>query len=291
MIYLTISDLALSPPVTHLSTDWQVSDNVNFNTTIAQSLGDTANLTSIMFDVVLDSQIQYYARSRVRLSTGYTAWSNIDIFTPKNINDSNINMPLPSIISLPKISMPNNGIDVPIMNATITVAPIDTLGTAVHTSTSYVVEDINGVPVWTNMYNVTDRNTISIPMNVLNLNTAYRARVMIHTDSNDTSQLATFTFKTETPTQELVVNNLEAVSSRTNLQIDVIRIPGVTSFTAELYSYVNRTPKHLRSITGTGHLKNILTVPAADLNPRTPYMIRINTNNPNIWAYRFFTVI
>jgi len=289
MIYLRMTDLLLSPPVTHISTDWQVASDLQFTTIIAQSLGDTVNLSTMLFNNPLDPEIKYYARGRVLLSTGYTAWSNIDIFTPEDVGSGTTHAPLPSLVTIPQIALTNSGLDVPTYGAVINISPVDTLGSAAHESTSYVIEDSNGIPVWSSLYNVDNKSTKVIPPDVLIPNSLYRLRVLVHVDSRDTAQLVTTTFKTETRTQGLLMGGLTKVDPNASLTVDITPDVTVTGVTAILYANINGTLTQVATYTATGAMGNIITVPSAALKPNTKYLLRVNTSNPAIWDHRSFT--
>jgi len=291
MIYLRITDLLLSPPVTHINTDWQVSSNMQFTNITVQSLGDTTNLTSILFDTPLDPAIKYYARSRVLLSTGYTAWSNIDIFTPQNVPDNTINAPLPSLVSLPAITITGNGNNVPIFGTTINIAPVSTLGGANHKSTSYVLEDIDGKVVWKSLYNVKDRNKKVIPPYIMLPSTIYRIRILIHTDSNDSSQVLTTTIKTAARSKGLIINNLEGSLSTADLHVDIMSSSSISGIVGTLYSIINDQTSVVGTYTAGGVASNVITVPAASLRPATKYIIRIATSDPSIWDQKVFNTL
>jgi len=289
MIYLRMTDLLLSPPITHISTDWQVASDLQFATIVAQSLGDTVNLSTMLFNNPLDSGVKYYARGRVLLSTGYTAWSNIDIFTPEDVGSGTTHAPLPSLVTIPQITLTSSGLNVPTYGAVITISPVDTLGSATHESTSYVIEDSNGIPVWSSLYNVDDKSTKVIPPDVLMPNSMYRLRVMVHVDSRDTAQLVTTTFKTETRTKGLLMGGLTMVDPNVPLTVDITPDVTVTGVTAILYANINGSLTHVATYTATGAMGNIITVPSATLIPNTKYLLRVNTSNPAIWDHRSFT--
>jgi len=289
MIYLRTTDLLLSAPVTHTSTDWQVATDLQFTNIISQSIGDRVNLSSILFDVRLDSSIKYYARSRVLLSTGYTAWSNIDIFTPTNITDSGVNAPIPSLVTLPTISITGGPDAVSLLNAVITVGGVSTTAGAAHTSTTYLIEDMNGLCVWNSDRDAAGKLSKNIPVGVLSANTLYRLRVLVHVESQDTSQLCTYTFRTVDRTHGLVIPSLASVPPTANLVVDVNIQYGITHANGLLYSITNGKATLVGTYNGAGANSNIITIPAASLKPLQTYLLHIDTSNASIWDQRTFT--
>jgi len=291
MIHLRMTDLLLTAPVTHTSTDWQVASDMQFTTIIAESLGDVNNLSAILFNQQLDPAVQYYARARSLLSTGYTAWSNIDIFTPTDIMDGVSQTALPATVSVPQVSITNNGIDVPVFNTTITLANVVSTGNTTHESTSYILEDIYGKPIWSSLNNVDDKLTKIIPPDVLTINRVYRLRVLVHTDSNDTSQLVTTTIKTESRTRGLIITATDHVDATVDMFIDVAPTTGVTSITGNLWGVVNKELVSIGTYVGSGVSGNIIQVPALDLKPANKYILVVNTNDIAIWDQRTFHTI
>ena len=289
MIYLRTTDLLLSNGITHTSTDWQVADDLQFTNIIAQSIGDNINLSSILFDVRLSSSIKYYARSRVLLSTGYTAWSNIDIFTPQNITDSGVNAPIPSLVTLPTISITGGPNNVTLMNPVITLGSISTTNGAQHMSTTYLIEDMSGNPIWVSARDTSSKISKTIPLGKLSANTMYRLRILVHVDSEDTSQLCTYTFKTQDRTHGLIIPSLASISPTVNLILDVNVQYGITFANSKLYSMVNREATLVGNYNGAGVNHNIITIPASALKPLSTYLLHIDTNNASIWDQRIFT--
>jgi len=289
MIYLQITDLKLSPPVTHTYTDWEVASDLQFTNIIASSLGDTTNLTSIYLDTALDPALKYYARARMLLSVGYTAWSNINIFQPDNVNDSTVNLPLPSIVTIPSVSVGDVN-NVSIEKATIAITGVDTLGGATHETTTYVLETLSGKLVWESRDNYNNKLAIDIPPYIMQPNRVYRLRVLVKTDSRDTSQVVTTTFKTETRTSGLIMSSLDSVYVNTILGVDVAPLANVTSYVGELYAIVNESAVLIGSYTATGTLGTLIEIPAGTMKPSTRYVLRINTSDPLIWDhYDFIT--
>lgn len=289
MIYLHLSDLLLTPPVTHTSTDWQVARDLQFTQIEVESIGDVNNLTSKMFDNALDPELKYYARARLLLSTGYTAWSNIDIFTPQDIIDESVHMSLPSIVTLPVISITNNGIDVPLYSTSVSIVSVNSYGAAKHEATSYILEDIDNNVVWSLLQSTDYKLGVDIPADVMAPNSVYRMRIIIHTDSSDTSQVVTTTFKTESRTVGLIMTGTDNVDSTVDLSVDVATENGATGINATLYAYINRVMTQVNTYVGSGVNSNIILIPAADLKPATKYILRVNTDDAGTWDQRVFT--
>jgi len=191
MVAIRITDLDLPTGVKHTATDWQIATDPLFSNIILESLDDTKNLTSIMWTNILDPDNKYYARARSLLNTGWTIWGNLDIFIPKDVYTIDNNIDMPGTVTPPTIktnSLINNHI--PTM-FTITVSDFNTTGTAIHTATSYIITDINGKYVWSNIYNEVDKDSILVDQPILKRGNVYLIKAAFHTSSDDVSQFST----------------------------------------------------------------------------------------------------
>jgi len=191
MIISRITDLDLPSGVTHVATDWQIADDLLFSNIVVESNYDQTNLTYIVFPDKLDPEVKYYGRARVLLSTGYTEWGNIDVFIPKDINEIAVDYDFPSLVSLPVISTDSDLNNHKPTMFTITASNYGVVGTGTHTATTWLVTDINDNIVWSSIYDLNNIDTIHFTKRILKENEIYKIKVMFHSSSNDTSQLAT----------------------------------------------------------------------------------------------------
>ena len=191
MIISRITDLDLPTGVTHLATDWQIASDLLFSNIVVESIYDQNNLTHIMFPDKLDTGIKYYGRARVLLNTGYTEWGNINVFIPKDIDDIAIDHDFPSIVSLPVITTDSDITNHKPTMFTITASGYGVIGTGTHTATTWIITDINDEIVWSSIHDINNIDTIFFSKKILKENEIYKIKVMFHSSSNDTSQIAT----------------------------------------------------------------------------------------------------
>ena len=105
MVLLRVESLELDPNVKVIAMDWQLSDTINFKNILAESIGDTVNINSILFNMVLEPGVKYYARARALLEgRGYTIWGNLDVFKVKTYNDFENTTDLPTPVATPIVS-------------------------------------------------------------------------------------------------------------------------------------------------------------------------------------------
>jgi len=287
MLYLRMSDLLLSTPVTHLKSDWQVARDLKFTNIAAQSIGDAVNLTSILLTTQLDPGVNYYARSRAMLSTGYTAWSNIDIFAPQDVLAKQTQTLLPSLVSIPTISISTGPNGVSVYNTAVAVGTVSTLGGAQHTASTYMVEDMQGNIVWLDLANKANLTSINIPPGYLEPDRAYRLRVMIHVDSMDTSQLITQTFRTEPRSSGLITSTISNIDS-TALNVVGLNAVVPANSTAAIYALINNAVVPVVTLSAIGA---VISIPANTLNPATKYLMRVTTPTPDMWDQLVFNTL
>lgn len=101
MVLIDTVSFKVDDNVDHLATDWEVSDSINFDHILLSSYEDYKNKNGIIFSDNLNTNVKYYARARGLLTTGYTKWGNIDVFSI--INDADL---LPQDILPTRVSTP-----------------------------------------------------------------------------------------------------------------------------------------------------------------------------------------
>lgn len=104
MVLIDTVSFKVDSSVEHLATDWEVSDTKDFSNILLSSYQDYKNKTGIIFSDNLSTNKKYYARARGLLSTGYTRWGNIDVFSVINDTDLQPQDILPSRVSVPILS-------------------------------------------------------------------------------------------------------------------------------------------------------------------------------------------
>lgn len=196
MVVLRINNTDLPTGWTHSATDWQVSTSEDFSSILVSSMNDSENLTTKVFSNNLELGVKYYGRARMLLNTGFTEWSNIDVFTPKDIDEVALLMDIPSIITTPTLKSNFDLNSHPSKFFTITIDNgFNTLGNATHESTSWIIEDDAGKPIWASFDD--KENLLSLTSNVnLELNKVYRIHASIKGTNGDSSQYGTITFFT-----------------------------------------------------------------------------------------------
>jgi len=193
MIVLRINNADLPTGWTHDKTDWQVSTDESFKDILVKSMDDEENLTTIIFNEKLDLGKKYYGRARMLLNTGFTEWSNIDVFIPKDANEVALNMDIPSIITAPTLTTKYEKDSHPNAYFKILGNEFSTLGNATHESTTWIVEDSEGTALWAS---IDDKdNLTSVLMDrYLPKNTVCHVHAAYKGSNGDISQFGTVSF-------------------------------------------------------------------------------------------------
>ena len=193
MILCKIIDAELPSGVTHLGTDWQVATDVHFGTEniIAEFVNSTTYLDYCLFTSQLELDKTYYGRARRLLSTGYTVWSNIEMFTADDVSDILRNDNMPTTVSMPIIST-NMG-DYKNHYPTLFIINADEFGVygnATHESTDWIVTDLFDNIIFTSANDTVNLTSLSItPDNlILDDGAIYMFIARFNTSSSDSSQ-------------------------------------------------------------------------------------------------------
>lgn len=287
MVVLRINNTDLPTGWTHSATDWQVSTSENFSSILVSSMNDSANLTTIVFNNNLELGVKYYGRARMLLNTGFTEWSNIDVFTPKDIDEVALLMDIPSIITTPTLrsnfdlnSHPSKFFTIRIDNG------FNTLGNATHESTSWIIEDDTGKPIWASFDD--KENLLNLTIKVkLSLNKIYRIHASIKGTNGDSSQYGTITFFTSDSKEFILTRYL--YRNDVTVDLDVIHpyIVGLDYLEYEIYT--DEILVHNNTI-----IDNFFTVDKGHLSDTTISIMRIRTEvNGNLgnWSYIFIIPI
>lgn len=285
-VKLTIKELALDDQVNHLATDWEVSTTLSFNNVVLRSLADYTNKLSIMFDEVLNPNIKYYARARALLSTGYTTWGNLDVFTPTSINDLSEIGDIPTRISAPVITTDSNvhGHSNTMFN--INVSGFSVIGGADHSATSYFIEDLYGEVIWRRLDEEIYKESVPVNDIILESNKIYRIKALFHSTTNDISQISTLTIHVTGDDEIELVSFLDNVDVTVNNVLYIAPIEDAATISWEILYYNNGLTESVWS-TDTPTVE--VTLPADTLTFGNVYLLRIKSDVKNIWKYYIFT--
>ena len=288
MLSTRILDLDIGPNVTHLATDWEIATDTLFVNKVASSINDTVNLTSIVFDIIVDPTIKYYARARSLIDPGgYTVWGNIDTFTPKDINDIEADVDLPTYVTLPTISTTDYTNVFPTTLFTITLSGYANTGPASHDSTTWIIEDIHGNVVYSRLKDKFNKNSLTFTDVILESRKLYRIKAIYHSTSNDSSQIATMTVSTDSNRYTRVISSLSGMDSTIANSIKLNFVPNVTSTVWEIIRIIDNQATSVYSNTLTESVFDII-IPANTLTNNQLYLLKVKTDLDIGYNYQSF---
>jgi len=262
MFVMVVSDLDLGPDVQHKSTDWQIALDPLFKNVILESLNDSENKLIKIFNEPADPRKKYYGRSRILLSTGYTEWSNIDVFYAEDVDELDALADIPSRASsyvLTTDSDVNNHVPT-LFTMSIPQPSID--GTATHVATNWFIENMNGDIIWKKLKS---DNKLSILVDdlILKPNQVYRLRASVVLSSGDVSNVTSITiFVPDEPRIKIIK---EVIDPDINQDYDVLifKDPRFTSVTYKLYTKDNNTIYKLTEHTDNTSNMYRFTIPSS----------------------------
>lgn len=265
--------------IAHIATDWEIASNLSFSDVILKSEADKVNLTSIIFNEVLDPNKKWYARARVLLETGYTIWGNIDVILPADeddvVNDAD---DMPTLVAVPQLSTNSNQYNHTPTMFTITASGFMVIGTAGHESTSWFIEDLDGNVIWSNLYNTIYKTSIEVNDILLKTKTVYRIKAIFHSTSGDSSSIASMPIQITDNDDILLLSYIDVIDPEVENTLEIAKIDGVTEVTWEIISFLNNFSQSVLTQTTTGDEYNKLTIPSRKLKQSSSFLLRIKTN-------------
>lgn len=289
-IGLRISDLDLPSDVVVEAVDWQVATDEQFSDIVVESMYDRENLTSIVFFTELDPGIDYHARARVFLNpSGYTAWSDIDMFTPRDINDIDATLDLPTRVTLPTLTTDSDAMNHAITMFTLSVSGYSVIGNATLDSVTWVIEDVDGEVIWRSINNKFNLSEITVADLILDSGAVYRVRAIFNSSTGDSSQVATTTISTIDDENLDLISPLVAVVPLADLNLELIPHPDITSIEYELYVIDQGVYELVWSDVKTSGDVFKTTVPGVHITTTTRYMLKIKSNLGVNWSFIPFT--
>ena len=279
MVILRILDVPLDEGEQHISTTWQVSDKPSFADRHLESIDDSKNKSTIIFNEVLDPNIKWYGRARVLTSNGYTIWGNVDVFLPNNDPVIEVSDDLPSRISVPQITTSSKQASHDVSMFTISASGFDVLGNATLSATSWIIEDIYGTVVWSSIYNTVDKSQIDITNLILRSNSVYRLKAIFHSTSNDCSPIGVRTIKTSNNDDIVLLTYLDWVDVDNPLDLQIGKLDNVNNVTWSILSFIDNNAQLHHKSTTSGPMCFKASLPTIGLRSDQLYVLKIETDD------------
>jgi len=286
MVVLRIKELAITNPADHLATDWQVSKTLAFNDIVLESLGDTDSITHKKWNDVLDPNVQYYARARALIKDrGYTHWGNLDIYHVDSVNDLTFSTELPSKVSIPTLTTDSDVSAHDVTLFKLKATGFGVLGGSSHVMTTWIIEDQDGVTIWSSADDRMNKEEIIVSDCILEKNTLYRVRAMFKSNTGDTSQFATMSICVTSPEEVEIVTYLNSLDPTIDNELSIFARVDITDTTWGIIAIDGRNSEVVweSSINDTK-----ITLPANTLKSGVNYMLKVKTNVSDRYEYAPF---
>ena len=282
MILLYINNLQLEKGVTHISTDWEISDNTKFDSPAFSSYNDETNRDMIVWNSVLDPTTTWYARARVLLSTGYTVWGNVDIIDVTDETVINVSDSLPSRISTPIITTNSdvNAHDTTLF--TITATGFGTVGDSTHSSTTWLIEDVNSEVVYASIKDENNLTSFTLKNLVLEDYTVYRFKAIFHSTSNDVSPVGSLTIVTSDSSSIVLDPTINFVDATQDLTLNILSIDNITTVNWKVYSQKDNVLTSVYETSTSDSDILTTTIPAYTMPSDTSMLLEISVDNDNV---------
>lgn len=165
---------------------------------------------------------------------------------------------------------------------TIKVEGYQVIGNAKHIATSYWIENRDGDVVWSSLLDRYNLHSIHVKDVFLKKDQFYRIRVTYHTNSNDVSQIGTYSLVTGQNENIKLLSYLDQVNHTIDNELYLEYRPGVNDITWEILQY------NLGNITSvwsnrTSTIKTV--IPKNTLTNNGNYVLRIRTNQSDTYTY------
>lgn len=289
MVIIKLTGLDIPPSVQHLGTDYQIATDLLFRNIVLESLENDIDLHTKIFNDILDPAVKYYARARALLSTGYTIWGNIAVFTPKDVNEVELDMDMPSSIAVPRLTSSASEELHPPTLFNFYVSGYSSIGNTKLESTSWLIEDLKGNIVWKKLYDKTNKLSITVSDIILKNNNAYRARAVFNSTSKDVSQVATITFKVGDNRFCTLLSSLNNLNTDEAIDLKLAYKPGISHTEWEIINITDDIVTSIfRDLTSENKYLET-TIPAKTLKPNQIYVLKIKTNLDQIFTYIQFS--
>jgi len=274
MVVIRITDLDLPVGVTHNATDWQIATDPLFSNVILQSMNDEVNLTSIIFNEILDPDDKYYARARSLLSTGWTIWGNLDVFIVDDVYTTDDNLDMPGVITPPVITTDSDVKNhIPTL-FNISVTGFSTTGTGSHVATSYFITDLYDNHLWSTLNSEIYKDGVLIDEVVLKDGGVYKIKAMLHSSSGDVSQMVTRVINVKKDELEIYGPIYDLDVSVDN-EFTIAYNCDIVSTKWDVYSVSEAGLKHFKTYTNVIGKPRTIIIPARDLREYEKYYFKI----------------
>lgn len=164
----------------------------------------------------------------------------------------------------------------------IWVDGFEVIGNASLKATSYWIEDTDGNVIWKSLVDNVNRNKIKVQDLILKSDKTYRIRAVFHTNSNDVSQIATYTITTTGCDKIKLISYLDQVPYDKNVDLQLEWVEGINLVKWEILQH---SLGIIKSVWKSETTTIINRIPAGVLSVNSNYLLRIQTNLSDCYKY------
>jgi len=195
MLYMMITPPLVPDGWTHVSTDYQIAEDNLFQNIVIESLNDEDNKIIKIFTKDLDPDKVYYGRARVIFDKSIGEWTPIEIIRPRDIDELNLSVDVPSIIGVPKVNVNMDVNNLYNSHFTITTSDFVSNNSSKHLFTNYSIRDLNNKTVYSNLQDYDNLTSLFIDEIALKDGHTYIIDVSYGSTSNDISDIGSLIVK------------------------------------------------------------------------------------------------
>ena len=209
----------------HEETEWYLATSPTFDPTtiVVESLNNTVDLTSISLDYDMLPGVKYYAKARIICNKSIFE-SDVSIIEASDFIKIAFEHPIPSVVTKPTLTIDKPNEDVPASLFRVTTTSLSTTSNATLESTSYIIEELDGTPVYSKLESKDNLLTKLFDDVILEDNKVYILKVTHNSSSNDSSEFAEEILVVKDVSEIVVSSNLTNVDvgNGFNLIVDPI---------------------------------------------------------------------
>lgn len=164
----------------------------------------------------------------------------------------------------------------------IWVDGFEVIGNASLKATSYWIEDTDGNVIWKSLVDNVNRNKIKVQDLILKSDKTYRIRAVFHTNSNDVSQIATYTITTTGCDKIKLISYLDQVPYDKNVDLQLEWVEGINLVKWEILQH---SLGIIKSVWKSETTTIVNRIPAGVLSVNSNYLLRIQTNLSDCYKY------
>jgi len=290
ILYIPEPNLPVSLGWTHDATTWLLATSPTFedSSIVASSVDDTTNLLSITFDYDMLPDVTYYSKARV-ITNKSIFESDVSVIKVSDFIKISFDNPIPSLVTKPQLTLSHDNSDFPASLFSITTTPLSTTSNAKHESTSYIIETLDGIPVYSKLFSKDDLTYKEFSDVILDSKQIYRIKVSHHSTSGDVSDFAEEIINVKDVTSINTTSTLENVDASSDFNFVLSPINNYKEMKIELYAVGFGDSELVYEYT-TDSLNKIIPSTVFESSKTLNYIIKVTVtlNDDSILGTRYF---